>query len=386
MILSDMHRRIQCLAALCVVFLVTACKDRSSLSTTAASDALPDVKGVAEFCMEYDSLSPEDRQATRAILKEMEKIINRALKPKKPFAFSPGDKETCDIAKKATVLVDFFHISCDGDKIADPYKALFHVSEAWIRVTGPCRDVSALGFMPRLVHLRFFPEEEYDYPFDQIAKLKQLETASFYKCKNPDISALGELTGLTELSMSGCQVTDISSLQNMARLEALDLTNNAISEVWPLMGMGNLRRLSIKQNQVLTKIEPLAVLESLEYLDLSYNSVTDIAALSSLANLKVLLLSLNKLLTMKPLASLQNLKALDVSLNQFHKVDKLEGVLETLNAMPALETLQISEHPWTDAGKEPACPPHIKNCWFNETQKPDFLNHPEADPFRWQRD
>lgn len=96
----------------------------------------------------------------------------------------------------------------------------------------------------------------------------------------------------------------------------------------------NLIFLNAQRLENLTDISPLARLQSLVSLNLSYTNVQSIASLRNLRQLDWLILKATKITDLKPLRGLSNLKRLDISRNpQLKSLDGLEGLnLEVLDA------------------------------------------------------
>lgn len=140
--------------------------------------------------------------------------------------------------------------------------------------------------------------------------------------KISDISALAELTSLTELDLSGNKLTDISALAGLHNLTVLNLSGNKITDVSTLAGLRNLIALNVADNKAsdFRKFEPgtLEGFTALASLDLSNNELTDISALPPLENLAVLNLSGNLLTDVEGLATSRFpvLTELDVSRNK----------------------------------------------------------------------
>ena len=77
-----------------------------------------------------------------------------------------------------------------------------------------------------------------------------------------DISAISNLTGLTELNLSYIHINNTSALSNLTDLIELDLSYNNITDIGGLSNLTNLTKLSLE-----------------------YNRISDLSALSNLTNL-----------------------------------------------------------------------------------------------------
>ncbi len=151
--------------------------------------------------------------------------------------------------------------------------------------------------------------------------------------KIADISALAELTSLTELDLSGNKLTDVSALAGLHNLTVLNLSGNKITDVSTLAGLRNLIALNVADNKAsdFRKFEPgtLEGFTALASLDLSNNELTDISALPPLEHLSVLKLSGNLLTDVGSLtvSRFPVLTELDVSGNKLVGGGGLQSVL-----------------------------------------------------------
>lgn len=102
---------------------------------------------------------------------------------------------------------------------------------------------------------------------------------------------------LTELDLSGVgEPFDLSNLAMIPTLEVLNLSGNKLEYIYDLKPMDKLRELNLSNNQI-SDTTPLAYLNELEKLDLSNNSVNSVTALLNLTQLKELDIRGNKLTT-----------------------------------------------------------------------------------------
>ncbi len=76
-----------------------------------------------------------------------------------------------------------------------------------------------------------------------------------------DLTGIGELTGLTRLSLAGNRVTDPAPLQGLSRLHSLSLAGNPVGPLDALADLPGLYRLSLART-VLTTAQ-LAALQAL---------------------------------------------------------------------------------------------------------------------------
>ena len=140
-----------------------------------------------------------------------------------------------------------------------------------------------------------------------------------------DISPLGGLTNLTDLSLERNEISDISPLARLNNVEILELGHNSISDISPLANLTNLTRLYLNNNSI-SDISPLANLTNLTRLYLNNNSISDISPLANLTNLTRLFLDTNPISDISPLANLTNLEGLFLNNNSISDISPLAGL------------------------------------------------------------
>ncbi len=105
-----------------------------------------------------------------------------------------------------------------------------------------------------------------------------------------DISMLSKLKMLEELELRDNQIEDISPLRGLVSLQVLDLRENRIKEIYSLSELVNLIELNLRDNDV-EDISPIAKLKKLTYLNVhSNNKIKTITPLVSLSNLQTLII------------------------------------------------------------------------------------------------
>ena len=150
-----------------------------------------------------------------------------------------------------------------------------------------------------------------------------------------DITFIGSLANLEEITLDGTLVSDLTPLKGMSNLTNLRLRNTKIApDLRPLNGLPNLRELDLKNSKVVTDLALLKDLPSLEWLvlegtgvtdltplkgmgrlyhlDLENTKVTDLTSLKGLKELGYLYLRNTKVTDLTPLKGLENLYHLDL--------------------------------------------------------------------------
>lgn len=173
----------------------------------------------------------------------------------------------------------------------------------------------------------------------QITEL-DLSTDSGESEKIRDISALENLTALTDLDLTYNEISDISPLSSLTGLTSLNLNYNEIDDISPLSSLTTLTSLNLNYNKI-DDISPLSSLPSLTDLDMGRNRISDISPLSSLTGLTSLYLEYNEIDDISPLSSLTGLTSLYLGGNQISDIS-------TLSSLPALTELYIGYNPFSD--------------------------------------
>lgn len=141
-----------------------------------------------------------------------------------------------------------------------------------------------------------------------------------------DLSGIENLSNLMDLDVSQSQkIVDISPLAKLEELETLNLTWNKISDPSPLSGLTNLRILNLGQNDI-SDISALVDLKNVTTLDLADNRITDISPLSQLRKAEVIGLSSNQVSDLTPLAGLQSLTTLSLDFNPIESLTPISSL------------------------------------------------------------
>ncbi|CAL6057595.1 leucine-rich_repeat domain-containing protein [Hexamita inflata] len=164
---------------------------------------------------------------------------------------------------------------------------------------------------------------------------------------------------LKYLDLSLNLITDVQCLGQIISLNELELKANCISDISPLSTLTNLQSLNLLGNKVIN-IQPLSFLINLERLNLSRNEVQDLSPFRSLVRLIDVNLSFNKIWNIDPLQKL-NVQMLVLSNNKIVDINSLsENVREVylrsnqlvhvkpLASMTQIQYLDIAVNPIVD--------------------------------------
>lgn len=160
----------------------------------------------------------------------------------------------------------------------------------------------------------------------QLGNLPNLRELTLSHAKLTDISGLAGLTKLTRLDLEFNEIASITPLAGMAALTYLNLGFNDITDVTALASMNNLQELYLDANQLITVGTVLANKTALTKLSLDNNKINSISGLSSLSNLTHLGLGYNQVSTVSALAGLTKLQVLALDANYLTSISHLSGV------------------------------------------------------------
>lgn len=176
-------------------------------------------------------------------------------------------------------------------------------------------------------------------PLSYLTLLKNL-TISGQPLSASDLSIIGKLPNLQNLTLRDCSLSNISGLSAATGLVSLDLSNNAIKDLAPLSFLSSITTLNLSNN-ALTNVSPLSAMENLTTLDVSYNSLTSVLPLSACPSLVSLAATNNQISEIPLFENPQMLQYLAMDSNNLIQLD-------TLVNYTALVTLRLSHNQITD--------------------------------------
>ncbi len=166
-------------------------------------------------------------------------------------------------------------------------------------------DLSPLSELTNLSYINISHNQISD--LSRLESLKNLDT--FHSWGN-FLSDLSPLVKLTEMNLRKIDICggnpDISTLKRAKNLKELYLRDTKVSDqdISALGDLTNLTRLSVAENRNLSNLAPLAGLTNLEWLKLDTCNISDISALAGLTNLKWVSLEHNNISDFSPLDGL----------------------------------------------------------------------------------
>ena len=175
-------------------------------------------------------------------------------------------------------LINLRSLSLRGNPVSDisPLRGLTNLAELWVDDDTQVSDISPIVGLPNLEHLAFDGDNVSNpSPVARLTSLKSiriddLEGLSF------DLSFLGGLTNLEEISMHDGDRLDLTPLAGLTRLRELFITSSGISDISALAGLTELVRIDLANNEI-SDISPLAGLTNLRWVILRENQISDLA-------------------------------------------------------------------------------------------------------------
>ena len=167
-----------------------------------------------------------------------------------------------------------------------------------------------------------------------LATLSDLQTLTVRNTviANSNLSFLSKMPKLTSLTLSDCGISTIADMTDVSTLEYLDLSNNTIRNVSALSHMTGLKHLDLSYNALIS-LQDLQNLVNLEELDVSYNSLASTAHVSALTALTKLDVSSNDLMKLEGIGELTQLQHFAAAYNNLTDVNILKpcSLLKTLD-------------------------------------------------------
>jgi hypothetical protein len=119
--------------------------------------------------------------------------------------------------------------------------------------------------------------------------LRALEGLTIQNYASADLTGIGEIVGLKELTLVSLGfLDDISPLATLTKLEGLSISSMPVENLSPLRDLHSLKRLTISGSIFLTDVGPLAALSNLVFLDISHTYVKQLGPLTGLTGLQTL--------------------------------------------------------------------------------------------------
>jgi len=188
---------------------------------------------------------------------------------------------------------------------------LVHLGELHIYGYNTIRDVTPLGHLTELTDLSLARNRIED--IGPLAAVRTLTSLDLYGNPIRDVSPLAGLAGLIRLRLgSGERLQSLEALAGLTRLSRLELLDNSVADVRALAALPQLTRLSLARNPHSSDVTPLGGIQSLEILELEGTAVSDIGPLGALSRLTTLGLAATRVHDLGPLIGLLGLTRLDL--------------------------------------------------------------------------
>ncbi len=267
------------------------------------------------------------------------------------YAFSKEQNYTLDLSairglKNLTSLNLNYYVTTTSDLVhLSGLNSLTNLSLSTYKV----RDLTPIGNIPNLEELTL--TIGVDLKMKPLNNLKKLHTLYVHNNSMTNLNNYSELNipNLTTLSIAGCKLNDINGIANMRNLTKLNLGyNKNINDISVLSGLTELTYLSLTNNSIID-VSPLCNLTNLEFLYIGNNPIVDAEPLSNLTNLNELNLSNTSIEDVSPLSSLDNLSILDLSNTSIKDASSLSSLVNLkvlyLKSNPQLDVSTLSTLP-----------------------------------------
>lgn len=205
------------------------------------------------------------------------------------------------------------------------------------------RNVSNLSMLSDLVNLeRLFIDDTRVRNLNFLRRLKKLTYLHFDRAVAlKDVSALGELTQLEELTLGGFKARDVSVIKHLTNLKSLDLSSKKLNNPVFLQGLTQLENLLLGGKNL--NLDVVANFPKLKYLHVEHSGVRDISALKDLLNLQEVYLGDNKITDLSPLEKLTNIHTLRISANPYKDISPLKGLQQISHLQAGTGTIKANK-------------------------------------------
>ncbi|MDW8800105.1 cell wall-binding repeat-containing protein [Clostridium sp. A1-XYC3] len=206
----------------------------------------------------------------------------------------------------------------------EPLKNLNNLESLYLSNEAELADISALGHLGKLSNLTLLIPNLKDISVLKI--LSNLKSLSICDSNLTDISELKDCKNLIFLSLMDNEINNINALSELNKLKTLQLYNNQITSISALKSLTNLNCINLADNQI-TNISDLKDLTNLTKLYLGENKITNIDDLKNLINLSKLDLSFNQITDIRTLENLTNLNELHLNKNKIKNISPLKQLI-----------------------------------------------------------
>ena len=195
-------------------------------------------------------------------------------------------------------------------------------------------DVSALAGMTSLTDLSINANQITD--FTPVASLVNLETLHIGNNRSADVHALKSLTKLKRANFSqmGLSDNEMQIFKHMKSLESLAIDfNDQISDLSALSELTNLTDLDFSKDNV-QSLAPLLGLKNLKNLGFSNNNVSDVSVLKNLTNIQTINMMRNHIYDISSLKDLNNLQRVNAKFQTINLPERAMNAQGDLGFLP----------------------------------------------------
>lgn len=196
--------------------------------------------------------------------------------------------------------------------------------------------VATLSPLAKLTNLR---ELDFESRSGDLGPLKKMALLEKLICKAPvkSFEPLSRLSSLRTLQVDGACVKDLRGLEGLGRLETLELSEpDSLEDVSALRALKGLKKLMLYRAPQVGDFSPVAALEDLVDLKLTFSSLQDVSWVAGLKSLKRIDVGFAKVADLTPLAQCTKLEKIDA----YRSEGSVAG-LPALKTLPMLRRLEI---------------------------------------------
>lgn len=231
--------------------------------------------------------------------------------------------------KKSTLYTDDvwtleqFTIPSDAASYAD-LKYLPNLKELTV-VNGISEELGAISGLSSLEKLNITGTGITQSDLTTIGALPMLKELTLSDCGITSIAPLSDATGITKLDLSNNTIRNIDAVKQMSGLTELNLDHNVVTDLSAIADLKALTKLSVSYN-TLTTLEAVTGNTALTWLSAGHNSIETLGQLQKLTGLNHLDLSYNALQDIAPVAACSAINELDISNNALTDISSLSAL------------------------------------------------------------
>lgn len=252
-----------------------------------------------DFISMCENPSPEQETFLKAMIKERNSSY-----PLKKYQINYTDKDICEKLSNFKYAPDLRRANITDISILKYFPETSTLDFYMNQIT----DITVLKYLTKLEKLELMGNT-ITKGLDSLEGLP-LKSLSIVLGKDVDITPIGNITSLTDLSIYGGNKNEI--LNNLINLGYLRISRMNINSLCQLNNLKSVERLYLYSNN-LKSLECIENFENLEYLEIEKNEIVDLTPLIKMDKLKTFAIYNAPVEDLSPLSKLKNLKSVKFS-------------------------------------------------------------------------